>query len=71
MVPVKIPFFSERLEALKVLSSEKVEQIASEELNVIEKSRKEYGELYFYTNILMLAPLTTEREKNKNRILSV
>ena len=63
--------FSERLEALKVLSSEKVEQIASEELNVIEKSRKEYGELYFYTNILMLAPLTTEREKNKNRILSV
>ena len=55
--------FSERLEALKVLPSKKIEQIASEELSIIEKNRKEYGQLYFYTNELMFGPLTTEREK--------
>ena len=42
--------FSERLEALKVLPSEKIEQIASEELSITEKNRKGYRELYFYTN---------------------
>ena len=58
--------FSDRLEALKVLPSKKIEQIASEELSIIEKNRKKYGELYFYTNKLMFRPLTTKREKNKN-----
>ena len=55
--------FSERLEALKVLPSKKIEQIASKELSIIEKNRKEYGQLHFYTNELMFGPLTTEREK--------
>ena len=54
--------FSERLEAL-VLPSKKIEQIALEGLSIIEKNRKEYGELYFYANELMFGPLTTEREK--------
>ena len=48
-------FFSERLEALKVLSSKKIEQI--------EKNRKEYDQLYFYTNKLMFGPITSECEK--------
>ena len=60
--------FSERLETLKVLPSKKIEQIASEELSIIEKNRKEYGQLYFYTNELMFGPLTTEREKKLNPI---
>ena len=61
--------FSERLEALKVLPSKKIEQIASEELSITEKNRKEYGELYFYTNELRFGTLTTEREKkNSNPI---
>ena len=60
--------FSERLEALKVLPSKKIEQIASEELSIIEKNRKEYGQLYFYTNELIFGPLTTEREKKLNPI---
>ena len=55
--------FSERLEALKVLPSKKIEQIPSEELNVIEKNRKEYSALYFCTNELMIGSLTTEGEK--------
>ena len=55
--------FSERLEALQVLPSKKIEQIALEGLSIIEKNRKEYGELYFYANELMFGPLTTEREK--------
>ena len=55
--------FSERLEALKVLPSKKIEQIASQELSIIEKNKKEYGQLYFYTNELMSERLTTEREK--------
>ena len=54
--------FSERLEALKVLPSKKIEQIASELLIIIEKNKKEYGELYFYTNELMFGPLETECE---------
>ena len=60
--------FSERLEALTVLPSKKIEQIASEELSIIEKNRKEYGQLYFYTNELMFGLLTTEREKKLNPI---
>ena len=60
--------FSERLEALKVLPSKKIEQIASKELSIIEKNRKEHGELYFYTNELMFGPLTTECEKKLNPI---
>ena len=60
--------FSEELEALKVLSPKKIEQIASEELSMIKKNRKEYGELYFYTNELMFGPLTTECEKKLNPI---
>ena len=66
--------FSERLEALKVLLSKKIEQIASEELSIIEETRKEFEELYFYTIELRFGSLTTEREKKKkkkNRILSV
>ena len=55
--------FSERLETLKVLPLKKVEKIASEELSIFEKNRKDYGELCFYTNELMFGPLTTEREK--------
>ena len=55
--------FSERLEALKVLPSKKIEQIASEEFSIIEKNRKEYGELYFYTNELTFGPFTTKCEK--------
>ena len=61
--------FSGRLEALKVLPSKKIEQIASDELSLIEKNRKEYAEPYFYTNELIFGPLTTKREK-KNQILS-
>ena len=60
--------FSERLEALKVLPSKKIEQIPSEELNVIEKNWKEYSALYFCTNELMIGSLTTEGEKNSNHI---
>ena len=60
--------FPERLEALKVLPLKKIEQIYSEELGIIEKNRKEYGEICFYTNELMFGPLTTEREKNSNPI---
>ena len=41
----------------------KIEHIASEELSIIEKIRKEYGELNFYTNKLMSGPLTTICEK--------
>ena len=55
--------FSDRLEALKVLPPKKIEQIASEKLSTIEKNRKEYGKLYFYTNKLNFGPLTTEREQ--------
>ena len=55
--------FSERLETLKVLPSKKIEQISSEGLSIIEKNRKEYGELYFYTKELMFGPLTTACEK--------
>ena len=55
--------FSEGLEALKVLPPKKIEQIALEELSIIKKNRKEYGELYFDTNELMSEPFTTEREK--------
>ena len=54
---------SQRVEALIILPSKKIEQIASKELSVIEKDRKEYGELYFYTKELMFWPLTTECEK--------
>ena len=54
---------SERVEALIILPSKKIEQIASKELSVIERDRKEYGELYFYTKELMFGPLTTECEK--------
>ena len=54
---------SERVEALIVLPSKKIEQIASKELSVIARDRKEYGELYFYTKELMFGPLTTEYEK--------
>ena len=46
-----------------MLPSKKIEQIASEELSLIEKNRKEYGKLYFYTNKLMFGSLTTECEK--------
>ena len=60
--------FSERLETLKVLPLKKIEKIASEELSIFEKNRKDYGELYFYTNKLMFEPLTTERKKNSNPI---
>ena len=63
MASVKMSFFAEVLEALKVILSKKIEQIASEELSIIEKNRKEYGELYFYTNKLMFGSLTTECEK--------
>ena len=63
--------FSERLVALKVLPSKKIEQIASEQLSIIEKNRKEYGELYFCIKELMFWPITTERKKKKSRILSV
>ena len=59
----KYAVFSERLEALNVLPSEKIE-----ELSVIEKSRKEYGELYFYTNELMFGSLAAECEKVFNLI---
>ena len=45
------------------IPSKKIEQIASEELHKIEKNRKEYGELYYYTNEFMFEPLTTEHEK--------
>ena len=55
--------FSESVKALKVLPSKKIEQIASEELNMTEKSRKEYGELYFYRSKLMFGPLTVECEE--------
>ena len=58
--------FSEGLEALKVLSPKKIEQIASEELSMTKKNRKEYGELYFYTNELMFGPPITEGEKISN-----
>ena len=61
-------FFSERLHALKVLPSKQIEQIASKELCIIEKNRKEYGELYFHKNELSFGPLTTEREKKSNPI---
>ena len=54
---------SERLDALKVLRSRKFEQIASMELRKMNKNRKEYGELYFYTNELMFGLLPAEREK--------
>ena len=54
--------FSERLEALKVLPSKKIEQIASEELSIIEKNRKEYRELYFYKHEFVIALLITECE---------
>ena len=60
--------FSGRLEALKVLPSKKIEQIASDELSLIEKNRKGYAELYFYTNELIFGPRTTEREKKSNPI---
>ena len=59
----KYAVFSERLEALNVLPSEKIE-----ELSVIEKNRKEYGELYFYTNKLIFGPLAAECEKVFNLI---
>ena len=55
--------FSESVKALKVLPSKKIEQIVSEELNMTEKSRKEYGELYFYRRKLMLGPQTVECEE--------
>ena len=55
--------FSESVKALKVLPSKKIEQIVSEELNMTEKSRKEYGELYFYRSKLMLGPQTVECEE--------
>ena len=58
--------FLERLDALIVLPSKKIEQIASEELGIIEENRKECGELYFYTIELMFGSLTKEREKKKS-----
>ena len=57
--------FTERLEALKVLPLNKIEQIALEELILIEKNREKYGELYFYTDELIFGPLTTRREKSE------
>ena len=33
-----------------MIPSNKIEQIASEELSITEKIRKEYGELHFYKN---------------------
>ena len=62
--------YSENLVALKVLPSKKIEQIASEQLRIIEKNRKEYGELYFCINELMFWPITTEREKKKKEVES-
>ena len=43
--------FSLRLEALKVLPSKKIEQIASEEFSIIEKNRKEYITIFLYKRI--------------------
>ena len=57
-----VGFFSEKLEALKVLQSKKTEQIASVKLSIIKKNRKKYGEFYFYTNESMFGLLTTESE---------
>ena len=55
-----------------MIPSNKIEQIASEELSITEKIRKEYGELYFYKNELMFGTFATELEKKrKNQILSV
>ena len=66
----KDPFeYSDRLKALKVLPTRRIMQIANQELNVIEKNRKEYGELFLYTNELMFGPLT--REYEKIRIISI
>ena len=48
-----------------MIPSNKIEQIASEELSITEKIRKEYGELYFYKNELMFGAFATELEKKK------
>ena len=57
-----VGFFSEILEALKVLQSKKTEQIASVKLSIIKKNRKKYGKFYFYTNESMFGLLKTESE---------
>ena len=57
--------FTERLKALKVLPLNKIEQIALEELSLIEKNIEKYGELCFYTDELIFVPLTTRREKSE------
>ena len=56
-------FLQKTLGALKVLQSKKIEQIASEELSIIETNGEEYGELNSYTNKWMFETLTTERGK--------
>ena len=43
----------------------KIVQIASEELSITEKIRREYGELHFYKNELMFGAFATELEKKK------
>ena len=48
-----------------MIPSNKIEQIASEELSITEKIRKEYGELHFYKNELMFGAFATELEKKK------
>ena len=50
-----------------MIPSNKIEQIASEELSITEKIRKEYGELYFYKNELMFGAFATELEKKKKK----
>ena len=48
-----------------MIPSNKIEQIASEELSITEEIRKEYGELHFYKNELMFGAFATELEKKK------
>ena len=48
-----------------MIPSNKIEQIASEELSITEEIRKEYGELHFYKNELMFGTFATELEKKK------
>ena len=50
-----------------MIPSNKIEQIASEELSITEKIRKEYGELHFYKNELMFGAFETELEKKKKK----
>ena len=53
-----------------MIPSNKIEQIASEELSITEEIRKEYGELHFYKNELMFGAFATELEKKKKKIKS-